>query len=146
MPATTAPTTDFHQWTLDTAQALAERRFEDVDWELVIEELRGLAASERNELKSHLAQLMYHMLKIQYQPERHGRSWDLSVRNHREEVLDLIERQPSLKPLLRNKRFMSRAYGEALGESGKENLPDSVATRFPDVCPFTLAVLLPELE
>ena len=56
-------TTDLHQWALDTAQALKEHRFADIDWDKVAEEIKSLAGSEERALTSHLAQLMYHLLK-----------------------------------------------------------------------------------
>jgi hypothetical protein len=135
-------TTDLHQWAIDTAEAIRKREFSHIDWERVAEEIEALAGSEERALESHLMQLIYHLLKIQYQPERRGRSWDLSVKAHRSEIRRLLKKQPSLKRYLQEPGTLAGAYVAALGESGRENLPDEVVTRFPETCPYTLTDLL----
>jgi hypothetical protein len=144
MPSTVLAT-DYHQWALDTAEAIRKRDFAAIDWEKVAEEIESLAGSEERALESHLAQLIYHLLKTEFQPERHGRSWDLSVAAHRGELYRLLRKQPSLKRYLRDPEVLSGAYTIALGESGRENLPEDVVVRFPETCPYSIESLLPEL-
>lgn len=137
---TTEPATsieaDFHQWALETATAIEGRQFHCVDWDNVAEELRGLSRSEERELESRLSQLMYHLLKWQYQPERRSRSWQLSRVDQSRRISALLAKQPSLRALLTDSEFWNSAYQGALGLSGNENLPDSVTEQFPDECPF----------
>jgi hypothetical protein len=141
---TAAVSSDLHQWALDTARAVRERRFEEIDCTRLAEELDDLASSEERALESHLAQLLYHLLKIEFQPERHGRSWDLTVREQRNSIRRLLEKQPSLKALLLDGQFLAGAYDNALALSGPENLPDAVVAQFPEQCPYKPEMLLTE--
>ncbi|MDQ2949546.1 MAG: DUF29 domain-containing protein, partial [Acidobacteriota bacterium] len=90
METTVVSSTDTHQWALDTAAAIRSRRFEGIDWDQVAEEIEDLANSRRDKLESHLAQLIYHLLKMEFQPERHGVSWDISVTVHRDSIYALL--------------------------------------------------------
>lgn len=133
--------TDFHQWALDTAEAIRKHRFEDVDWDRVAEEIHSLGKSEERELESRLAQLMYHLLKKQYQPERNCASWERTIRDQRKSIAAVLKEQPSLKPKLADSDFWSAAYRDATALSGPENLPDHVVVQFPETCPFTVDIL-----
>lgn len=133
--------TDFHQWTTDTAEAIRERQFSSVDWDRVAEEIHSLGRAEQNALRSHLAQLMYHLLKIKHQPDRKTNSWDRTVRLQKREIASLLEEQPSLKNVLAQPEFWQRAYDNAVAMSGPENLPDKVVDSFPETCPFTSTIL-----
>jgi hypothetical protein len=116
-----------------------------IDWERVAEELHDLGISQERELKSRLSQLMYHMLKIERQPERPGRSWEASVKARRRGIAILLKKQPSLRPLLDDPEFMKDAYhGGTSTLAAQENLPDDVFNRFPEVCPYSIEQLLPE--
>ncbi|MBV8820128.1 MAG: DUF29 domain-containing protein [Acidobacteriaceae bacterium] len=137
--------TDHHQWAMDTADAISRRRLDQIDWERVAEEIYELGISQEHALQSHLAQLMYHLLKMEHQPERHGRSWEITVRAQRNIIYSLLKKQPSLKALLRDDAFMNAAYDAALAESGRDNLPDSVVMHFPEACPYKVDMLLPDL-
>lgn len=133
--------TDFHQWALNTASALKKRQLAGVDWDRVSEELYTLARAEERELLSRLAQLMYHLLKQTYQPERITRSWQLSVTNQRSQIQTLLQEQPSLKTKVADAQFWEKAYLAALALSDTESLPDSVVNRFPEACPFNRDIL-----
>ena len=140
--AATVISTDSHQWAIDTALAIREGRFRGIDWELVAEEIEGLARAERNALQSSLTLLMYHLLKMEYQPEPRSGSWERSIRNQRKAIEKLLLEMPSLKPFLGNPEFIETAYENALVEGTRENLPDSVLKQFPENCPYTAEMLL----
>jgi hypothetical protein len=126
---------DFHQWAMDTAAALREGRTDEVDLNAVAEELEDLGRSEKRSLRSAIAQLYMHLLKIRYEPEKHTVSWDASVEKQRDEIEDLIADNPSLKRLLTDLDFITRAYRLAVQDAVRETgLPKKT---FPDVCPFT---------
>ena len=142
----TSSLTDLHKWLLETSQAIRERRFSGVDWERVAEELHSLGISEKAQLESRLTQLVYHLLKCEFQPERQSRSWELSVNAQRNRIYRLLRNQPSLKPYLADRDFLEDIYEAALAESARENLPDSVVTRFPSTNPYSVDMLLPDLR
>lgn len=55
-------------------QAVLDGRLLDLDVENVIEELEGLARSERASLQSHFTMLAVHLLKLHYHPSQASRS------------------------------------------------------------------------
>jgi hypothetical protein len=49
--------TDYHRWAKETAAALRQRRFEDIDVEVTAEEIEDLGKSESHSLESAVEQL-----------------------------------------------------------------------------------------
>ena len=87
--------TDFHAWALQNASMLRQGRLDELDIEHIAEELEGMSASERRELLNRLQVLLLHLLKYQYQPERRGKSWLLTISHQRtaiERLLDYFDR------------------------------------------------------
>jgi hypothetical protein len=123
---------DFYQWTQETAQALRERRFDDVDLEAAAEEIESLGRSDRRELGNRLAQLMMHLLKCQAQVERRTRSWKSSIQVQRDDIAELLEDSPSLRAQM--PELIRRAYKKAVQMAIRDTgLP---ASTFPARCPF----------
>lgn len=73
-------------------------RDEDLDHALEgLEELiEAVASDKRKTVRSHLRQLMAHILKWQVQPQRRSRSWSVSILNARQEIEDILEGKPSI--------------------------------------------------
>jgi hypothetical protein len=71
--------TDAALWADQPAEAIAQRRWAEVDVENVAEELWGLSSSDRRELRSRLAVTALHVLKQLYQPDRASKSWEGSI-------------------------------------------------------------------
>jgi hypothetical protein len=62
-----------------------------------IEELiEALSRSERRALKSQLTRLMAHIIKWRSQPEQRRRSWQATIYDTREEIVEIQEETPSL--------------------------------------------------
>ncbi|CAK0761971.1 conserved hypothetical protein [Gammaproteobacteria bacterium] len=62
-----------------------------------IEELiQALSRSEKRALKSQLIRLMLHIIKWQSQPERRSLSWIASIKDARDEIIDIQQETPSL--------------------------------------------------
>jgi hypothetical protein len=89
--ATNLYETDFVAWTQEQAAEL--RRLRDarintrLDLDLLAEEVEDLGSELRFAVRSHVARIIEHLLKIGYSPAhepRHG--WRRSVRNARDEV------------------------------------------------------------
>jgi hypothetical protein len=89
--ATNLYETDFVAWTQEQAAEL--RRLRDarintrLDLDLLAEEVEDLGSELRFAVRSHVARIIEHLLKIAYSPAhepRHG--WRRSVRNARDEV------------------------------------------------------------
>jgi hypothetical protein len=59
----TSYTSDYYTWTKEQVSLLKSRRFEQVDWVNLIEELEELGNSRENALESYLERLLEHLLK-----------------------------------------------------------------------------------
>jgi hypothetical protein len=103
-------------------QAAIEGRLGDVDIENIIEELEGLAKSDRRELFSRLVVLIVHLLKLQLQPKSASGSWMSSVLEQSRQIRELLNDSPSLKRHMGS--FIERASRDACREAAAEmNMP-----------------------
>jgi Domain of unknown function DUF29 len=133
--------TDFAAWADEMAAALRARAFDELDIENIAEEIEGLAKAQRKGVRSQLQRLMLHLLKEQIQAERKGASWQISIGNARDEILDEIEDSPSLRVHLEEN--LQRVYQLAVREAQREM---GSSKRLPARCPWTLDELLAERE
>ncbi len=129
---------DFYNWTLQQTALLEERKFSNLDIANLIEEISCLGRSERDKLESFLTILLMHMLKVTYQPTRHTKSWDLSIKNSKHKAKKILKENPSLKSklhsLLKEAYFSARL--EAAIETGLEE------QTFPKECPWKISEIL----
>jgi hypothetical protein len=130
--------TDFAEWSDQMAKLLREGRFDQVDLENVAEEIESLGRSERKAVRSQLQRLMMHTVKQQIQPDRDGTSWQRSIREARQALLDDIEESPSLRTHLQ--KNMQKLYKRAVEEALIETSLDY--SSLPRECPWTLDFLL----
>lgn len=126
--------TDFYQWTQQQAALLRQGQWSQVDAANLAEEIDSMGKSDRRAIWSHLINILLHLLKWQYQPERRGNSWTESIDNGREQLDWLIKDSPSLRPKL--PQFVDDIYPRARRKAAHETgLPLST---FPEQCPFTV--------
>jgi hypothetical protein len=88
---------DFHVWAVKNAALLRQGRWAEIDVEHIAEELDDMGRSERNEIENYLINLLFHLLKWKYQPDRRSGSWRGSIREARRRIALRIRRMPSLK-------------------------------------------------
>ncbi len=129
---------DFYTWAKHNAQLLRSGQADQADWENIAEELDSMGNSERRSLKSHLSNLLMHLLKWQYQPQRRGKSWRLSIHNSRKAIRYILEDSPSLNPKL--PELLESTYTEAREDAALETGFDIAL--FPGTCPFRLEEML----
>jgi uncharacterized protein DUF29 len=134
--------TDFYGWTLVQSSLLKERNMEKLDYENLIEEIESMGRSEKSKLRSHLSNLLTHMLKVRFQPDYHTLSWDLSIKNARLEAKETLEENPSLKPKL--KEIFKNAYKSAKIKAATETQLSEKT--FPQECPWTIEEIMEEKE
>ena len=128
--------TDFYLWTQQQADLLRQGQFNrvDLDLENIAEEIESMGKRDRRSVSSYLQNVLLHLLKWRYQPERRGTSWRLSIENGRYQIVDLLEESPSLKPQL--DALAAKEYRQARkNAAGETGLP---LTTFPEQCPFTV--------
>ena len=138
MSITTQYETDFYSWTQVQAKLLQQRNFDEIDVNHLIEELNLMGARERRELMNRLRVLMMHLLKWEFQPVYRGRSWELTIKNQRDELEIHLRENPSLKNAL--SEVIVDAYRLARRDAEKESgIEESV---FPERSPWTVEQLM----
>lgn len=60
----------------------------------------ALSRSDKRALRSQLIRLMVHIIKWKTQPENRSRSWAATIASARIEIAEMLESEPSLKPLV----------------------------------------------
>jgi hypothetical protein len=86
---------DFSAWAGEQSRALAERRFNDLDLEHLVEEVEELGGSYRDQLESRIIILLMHLLKWEYQPDQRSKSWRNSIREQRRKIAKLRSNRAS---------------------------------------------------
>ena len=115
---------DIHAWALRQEEALREGWLADLDLACLADEIDALGISEHKAFESALMRLLQHLLKWDFQPERRGRSWALTVRAQRFRVGRALKRSPSLSA--RRLETLDDAYALARVEMLRETgLPES---------------------
>jgi len=126
--------TDFYLWTQQQADLLRQGALSTLDIENLIEEIESMGKRDRRAIESHLFVILLHLLKWQYQSQRRGKSWRLSVWNGRLDIIRLLKDSPSLHPQLFT--LATEEYPAARKQAANETgLP---LTTFPEECPFTI--------
>ncbi|ARQ00154.1 DUF29 domain-containing protein [Pseudorhodoplanes sinuspersici] len=123
---------DFYSWLMEQARFVREERWSAIDRDNLAEEIESLGREQFNKLESALRVLLLHMLKWDHQPERRSRSWELSIRDQRLAVQDVLDDNPGLKP--RIDEALARAYRRARLAAAKETEFD--VAKFPQTCPY----------
>lgn len=91
---------DFAAWCLTTAALVRTGQWEAINVEALAEELESLGKSQQRELESRLGELLLHLLKWVFQPERRqdSHSWADSILDQRTQLASLLRDNPSLQP------------------------------------------------
>ena len=121
---------DGYGWAMAQASIIRAGRLDSIDWENVAEEIESLGRQERSEYVSHMIRVLLHMIKWELQPNRRGMSWWLSIINGRADAERVLDRNPSLKPMLEDMHQEALRYArrKATAETGIESaLVDAVA-------------------
>jgi hypothetical protein len=131
-------TVDYAGWAEDTAQAIEDGRFQDIDRAALADEVRDLSKSERRGLTSALKVLVMYMLKIRYQPEKQTPSGQARISVQRDDVEEYLNESPSLRPDL--PRLLEKAYKRARIEAANETGLELDV--FPELCEWTVTEVL----
>jgi uncharacterized protein DUF29 len=129
---------DYYAWLQGQVRALRERRIEDVDWENLAEEIESLARNERRGIRSQMARVVEHLLKLEYERgifrDYDARGWRVSVRSARRQMRELLSESPSLRPQLA--QMLLDAYEDGRLEALRE--PALSEDILPEISPWTV--------
>jgi hypothetical protein len=130
--------TDFYQWTRRQTALLAERRWDQLGVEHLIEEVRSLGDEQAHAVETQARHLLTHLLMWRYQPVRRKPRWRRRIRHARDEIDDRLRRNPSLRGELEDAvaRQYPKARRMAVDETG---LPPAT---FPESCPWAVERVL----
>jgi Domain of unknown function DUF29 len=131
---------DYSRWLEQTVKLLRARRFDDLDVENLIDELEGMSKRDRREIVSRLKVLLMHLLKWRYQPARRCVSWEITIRDNREEMAQILQDSPSLKGY--PAAVLEQAYGSARQNAASET--GLTIASFPGECEWAIADILDE--
>ena len=124
---------DFHAWTRAQSQAVAERRWSDIDAINVAEEVRSLGLQVEREIADRLEILLSYLLKWRHLAEYRGLAWKENIHRQRQELADLLGENFSLTE--RKERFVAQAYEHARSRVKYETY--FFSSDFPSSCPFS---------
>jgi len=125
--------TDFYAWTLEQSKLLKAGDLKNLDIVNLVEEVESLGKQQRQELRNRLGVLIGHLLKWNYQPEKRSKSWRVTIREQRREILRHLKENPSLKP------YLPEAIADAY-ESGLDLVVRETPLDYPDLpenCTYT---------
>jgi hypothetical protein len=131
---------DFFAWTQETARAIIEGRFDEIDRTALADEVESLGKRDRREVGSRLAMIVMHLLKLKYQPEKETRSWQESISEQRTQLALVLRDSPSLR--VTAPALLEEYYATARSKAARQTCL-SLET-FPETCPWTLAETLGE--
>jgi hypothetical protein len=138
MPQSQLYERDFYAWANEQAALLRAGELSLADIEHIALEIESMGKTEKRELVSRLTVLMLHLLKWRFQPAGRGNSWRLSIANSRDEIVDHLDDNPSLKSLLKD--AMASAWRYARRKASVEtNLSEET---FPSECPWVFEQMM----
>ena len=112
---------DYGLWAEQMADLIAAGRFDELDIENLVEEVRDLSKRERDRLLSSLRLIVHHLLKWDYQAQKRSRSWQTTIQRERLNIKDYLRDSPSLKRYLIDE-YLRQVYRtarlNAIGETG----------------------------
>ncbi|WP_374944551.1 DUF29 domain-containing protein [Sphingomonas sp.] len=124
---------DYGAWIALQAMLLREGRFSELDLNNLIDEVESLGRSDFHRFESALKVVLLHLIKWDIQTDHRTRSWADSIKEHRQQVQDELNRSPSYKS--RIDEALPGAYRRARSKAHKETtLP---RRSFPEVCPYS---------
>jgi Domain of unknown function DUF29 len=132
-PGTPSYEQDWAAWLTTQVELLKTRRFDEIDFENLIDEVESLGRSDFRGFVSAIEVVLAHMLKWEFQPAYQSKSWARSIALHRERVASELEESPSYRNRL--DEAVAKAYRGARFVAERET--GLLRQTFPAECPYT---------
>jgi len=129
---------DFVLWAERQVELLRLQRLDKVDIPRLIEEIVGIIARDRHELRRRLDALITLLMNWEYQPDCRTRGMKVMLAEQRFRLADLLEFSPSLRDSL--PKLVPNAYQHAVALTSISTGIDR--DFFAKDCPFSLAEIL----
>ncbi|MCA6586910.1 MAG: DUF29 domain-containing protein [Pseudanabaena sp. M051S1SP1A06QC] len=124
---------DYGLWAEQMTDLIAAGRFNELDIENLVEEVRDLSKRERDHLLSSLRLIVHHLLKLDYQPQRRSKSWQTTIQRERNNITFYLKDIPSLKRYLTDDWLSEVCINARLNAMKESGLSDS--SNYPKVLP-----------
>ena len=137
LPLTELYLADETAWLDAMVELIGAGEHSELDYANLREYLQDMARRDRREVQSRLLQLLQHILKWEFQPDKRTGSWRRSIIHQSYEL-----RQDAEGGVLRNHldSRLAEVFGIAVQEAAAETgLPEET---FPAECPYTLDEVL----
>ena len=125
---------DVVAWANEQARLLRAGRFAELDIEHIADEVEDVGKSEQRELAHRMSQLLAHLLKWHFQPDRRGRSWNNSIRVQRREIRKVLTVMPSLKPMFNDCDWLELMWADAVVMAERE----TGIAEWPEACIWSI--------
>ncbi|BBC22818.1 DUF29 domain-containing protein [Pseudanabaena sp. ABRG5-3] len=127
---------DYGLWAEQMADLIEAGRFDELDIENLVEEVRDLSKRERDRLLSSLRLIVHHLLKWDYQPQRRSRSWQTTIQRERLNIKEYLQDSPSLK------RYLTNEYLHQVYKTGRLDAIAETDLDMPIDCAYTIEDVL----
>ncbi|MDO9048127.1 MAG: DUF29 domain-containing protein [Methylobacter sp.] len=131
---------DVVAWANEQANMLRTGQFDRLDIAHIAEEIEDVGKSEQRELATRMAVLLAHLLKWQFQPERRGASWEITINTQRKAIARRLRKTPSLKQDLQDAEWWEDVWGDASADAARETRLGM--DYFPAICPWSTTDIL----
>lgn len=92
--------TDIYAWSMEQIGLIKDRKFDKLDLDHLLQEIDGVGNNNRDAIKAHLLNIIYHLLKKEYTLNLsydNNKSWTDSIDEARDQIYFIIEEVPSLQ-------------------------------------------------
>jgi hypothetical protein len=126
-------------WLEKMSLLIADQRWRELDYGNLVDFLQSMANREKRKVDSRMRQLLLHLLKWHFQPDKRTRSWRRTIEQQREALGELFESKA-----LRNtaEEKLADCYKQAVKGAAAETGLD--ASDFPKSCPYSIDFVLGE--
>jgi hypothetical protein len=124
-------------WLEQMARLSANGDPSEMDLDHLSEYLTDMAKRDKREVVSRLVVLLVHLLKWEHQQDKRSRGWELTIKEQREELADLVE-SAVLRQHLQEE--FGAAYRKAVRRAAVEMEVEEKS--LPQECPWTFQQIL----
>ena len=138
---------DFPLWVEINLNLLKEKKYDQVDWENLLEEIEDMGKSELDKCIQYLTVILEHLYKWDHLrdivdktagTDRGGSKWIKSINNARRELKAIYKRYPSLKHKTPTEIDTAWIYAKVRIENWlDDNDYDPDRFNIPEQCPYT---------